>query len=121
MKVINSIADLRAIARKRIPKSIFEYVDHGSYDELTLTRNRSDFDALKFRQRVLIDVARQSLRTTILGQESAMPLVIAPTGMTGLVHADGEILAAQAAEELGVPFTLSTVSICSIEDVRAQP
>ena len=119
MKVINSIADLRTIARRRIPRSIFEYVDHGSYDEVTLARNRSDFDALKFRQRVLIDVARQSLRTTILGQAAAMPLVIAPTGMTGLVHADGEILAAQAAEEFGVPFTLSTVSICSIEDVRA--
>jgi L-lactate dehydrogenase (cytochrome) len=119
LKVINSIADLRAIARRRIPRSIFEYVDHGSYDELTLARNREDFDALKFRQRVLIDVAKQSLRTRIQGQESAMPLVIAPTGMTGLVHADGEILAAQAAEEAGVPFTLSTVSICSIEDVRA--
>ena len=118
--VVNSIADLRAIARKRIPRSIFEYVDHGSYDELTLARNRSDFDALQFRQRVLIDVARQSLRTTIQGQDAAMPLIIAPTGMTGLVHADGEILAAQAAEEFGVPFTLSTVSICSIEDVRAQ-
>ncbi|MET0291810.1 MAG: alpha-hydroxy acid oxidase [Steroidobacteraceae bacterium] len=119
MKVINSIADLRAIARRRVPKSIFEYVDHGSYDELTLARNRSDFDALQFRQRVLIDVARQSLRTTIFGQEAAIPLVIAPTGMTGLVHADGEILAAQAAEAFGIPFTLSTVSICSIEDVRA--
>ena len=119
MKVINSIADLRAIARRRIPKSIFEYVDHGSYEELTLARNRSDFDALRFRQRVLVDVARQSLGTTIQGEPAAMPLVIAPTGMTGLVHADGEILAAQAAEEAGVPFTLSTVSICSIEDVRA--
>jgi L-lactate dehydrogenase (cytochrome) len=119
VKVINSIADLRAIARRRIPRAIFEYVDHGSYDELTLTRNRDDFDALQFRQRVLIDVARQSMRTRILGQEAAMPLVIAPTGMTGLVHADGEILAAQAAEAFGVPFTLSTVSICSIEDVRA--
>ena len=119
MKVINSIADLRAIARTRIPRSIFEYVDHGSYDEVTLRRNREDLDALQFRQRVLIDVARQSLATTIYGQDAAMPLVIAPTGMTGLVHADGEILAAQAAEAFGVPFTLSTVSICSIEDVRA--
>jgi len=117
--VINSIADLRAIARGRIPKSIFEYVDHGSYEELTLARNRDDFDALRFRQRVLIDVAKQSLQTTLQSETAAMPLAIAPTGMTGLVHADGEILAAQAAEEFGVPFTLSTVSICSIEDVRA--
>lgn len=119
MKVINSIADLRAIARRRIPRSIFEYIDHGSYDELTLARNRSDLDALQFRQRVLVDVSRQSMKTTIQSREAAMPLVIAPTGMTGLVHADGEILAAQAAEELGIPFTLSTMSICSIEDVRA--
>jgi L-lactate dehydrogenase (cytochrome) len=119
VKVINSIADLREIARRRVPRSIFEYVDHGSYDELTLRRNRSDLDALQFRQRVLVDVARQSLTTRILGFDAAMPLVIAPTGMTGLVHADGEIKAAQAAEAFGVPFTLSTVSICSIEDVRA--
>jgi len=92
VKVINSIADLRAIARTRVPKSIFEYVDHGSYEELTLARNRGDFDALRFRQRVLIDVARQSLQTTLQGEAAAMPLAIAPTGMTGLVHADGEIL-----------------------------
>jgi L-lactate dehydrogenase (cytochrome) len=119
VKVINSIADLREVARRRVPRSIFEYVDHGSYDELTLRRNRSDLDALQFRQRVLVDVARQSMATRILGFDAAMPLVIAPTGMTGLVHADGEIKAAQAAEAFGVPFTLSTVSICSIEDVRA--
>jgi L-lactate dehydrogenase (cytochrome) len=118
LKVINSIADLRDIARRRVPRAIFEYLDHGSYDELTLRRNRSDFDALQFRQRVLVDVARQSMATQIFGQAAAMPLVIAPTGMTGLVHADGEILAAQAAEAFGIPFTLSTVSICSIEDVR---
>jgi L-lactate dehydrogenase (cytochrome) len=119
VKVINSIADLREVARRRVPRSIFEYVDHGSYDELTLRRNRSDLDALQFRQRVLVDVSRQSMATRILGFDAAMPLVIAPTGMTGLVHADGEIKAAQAAEAFGVPFTLSTVSICSIEDVRA--
>jgi L-lactate dehydrogenase (cytochrome) len=119
LKIINSIADLRAIARSRIPRAIFEYVDHGSYDELTLRRNRDDLDALQFRQRVLIDVSRQLLATTLFGQDAAMPLVIAPTGMTGLIHADGEILAAQAAEAFGIPFTLSTVSICSIEDVRA--
>jgi L-lactate dehydrogenase (cytochrome) len=119
LRVINSIADLRAIAKARVPKSIFEYVDHGSYDELTYGRNRSDFEALRFRQRVLVDVTAQSLRRDILGKPAAMPVAIAPTGMTGLLWRDGEIRAAQAAEAFGVPFCLSTVSICSIEDVRA--
>ena len=118
MRVINSIADLRDIAARRVPRSIFQYVDHGSYDELTFRRNRSDLEALRFRQRILIDVAKQSLRKHILGTPAAMPLAIAPTGLTGLVHRDGEILAAQAAEAFGVPFCLSTVSVCSIEDVR---
>ena len=119
MRVINSIADLREIAKRRVPRAIFEYVDHGSYDELTFQRNRSDFEALRFRQRVLVDVAAQSMRKDILGVSASMPLAIAPTGLTGLVHRDGEILAAQAAEKFGVPFCLSTVSVCSIEDVRA--
>ena len=119
MRVINSVADLRAIARRRVPKSIFEYVDHGSYDELTWTRNRSDLEAIRFRQRVLVDVTAQSLRRDILGHSAAMPVAIAPTGMTGLLYRDGEICAAQAAEAFGIPFCLSTVSICSIEDVRA--
>jgi L-lactate dehydrogenase (cytochrome) len=118
VRVINSIADLRELARRRVPRSIFEYVDGGSYDELTLRRNRADFDALRFRQRVLIDVSRQDLSTSILGAPSAMPLVLAPTGMCGLVRGNGEILAARAAQQRGVPFCLSTVSICSIEDVR---
>jgi L-lactate dehydrogenase (cytochrome) len=119
MQVINSIADLRELARRRIPRSIFEYVDRGSYDELTLARNRSDFDALLLRQRVLIDVAKQNLAKPILGAPASMPLVIGPTGSAGLVHRDGEIRTAQAAEAFGIPFCLSTVSICSIEDVRA--
>ncbi len=118
MRVLNSIADLREVARRRVPRSIFEYVDHGSYDELTFNRNLSDLKALRFRQRVLVDVTSQSLRKDILGVTSSMPLAIAPTGLTGLVHRDGEILAAQAAEAFGVPFCLSTVSVCSIEDVR---
>jgi len=119
VRVNNSIADLRELARKRVPRSIFQYVDHGSYDELTFGRNVSDLQALRFRQRVLLDVASQSMRKDILGVSASMPLAIAPTGLTGLVHRDGEILAAQAAEAFGVPFCLSTVSVCSIEDVRA--
>lgn len=119
MTAINSIADLRELARRRVPKAFFEYVDRGSYDELTLARNREDFVALKLRQRVLTDVSQQSLATTILGAPAALPLALAPTGMAGFIRGDGEILAARAAEAAGVPFCLSTVSICSIEDVRA--
>ncbi len=119
MRVINSIADLRELARRRMPRSMFEYVDRGSYEELTLARNRSDFDALLLRQRVLIDVTRQSLAKPILGTPAAMPLVMGPIGMGGLVYQDGEIHAARAAEAFGIPYCLSTVSICSIEDVRA--
>ncbi|MEO8316215.1 MAG: alpha-hydroxy acid oxidase, partial [Pseudomonadota bacterium] len=119
MRVINSIADLRELAQRRMPRGIFEYVDRGSYDELTLQRNRSDFDAIKFRQRVLIDVSRQTLARDILGRPATMPLVLAPAGMAGMVHGNGEIHAARAAAAFGVPFCLSTVSICSMEDVRA--
>ncbi|HEV7633201.1 MAG TPA: alpha-hydroxy acid oxidase [Steroidobacteraceae bacterium] len=119
MRVINSIADLREIAKRRVPRSIFQYLDHGSYDEVTLRANTADLAALRFRQRVLIDVASQSLRKDVMGASASMPLVIGPTGMMGLVHRDGEILAAQAAEAFGIPLCLSTVSICSIEDVRA--
>ncbi len=118
MQVINSIEDLRALAQRRVPRSIFDYVDRGSYDELTLQRNRSDFDAIQLRQRVLVDVSRQHMVRPILGQPANLPLVLGPTGMAGMVHGDGEIHAAQAAEGFGVPFCLSTVSICSIEDVR---
>ncbi len=119
MAVLNSIADLREVARRRVPKSIFEYVDRGSYDELTLAANCADFQKLRLRQRVLIDVSQQQLATTILGGQASMPLVIGPTGMAGMVHGDGEIHAARAAEAAGIPFCLSTVSICSIEDVKA--
>jgi L-lactate dehydrogenase (cytochrome) len=119
LKVINSIGDLREIARRRVPRSIFEYVDHGSYDEITLRRNRSDLEQLQFRQRVLIDVARQNLAKPILGTMATMPLAIGPIGMGGMVYGNGEIHAAQAAEEFGIPYCLSTMSICSIEDVRA--
>lgn len=119
MSVINSIADLRALARRRIPRAIFDYADRGAYDEITIARNRRDLQALEFRQRVMVDVSSQRLATTLVGEAASLPLAIAPTGLTGLFHADGEILGARAAQAFGVPFCLSTMSICSIEDVRA--
>src|SRR5688572_24299119 len=119
MAVVNCIADLRELARRRIPRAIFEYADQGSYDEVTFRRNRADLDALQFRQRVMVDVSQQHLATTLLGQPATIPLAIAPTGLTGLFHANGEMLGARAAEAFGIPFCLSTMSICSIEDVRS--
>lgn len=119
MGAITSIADLRALARRRVPRALFDYVDGGAYDEITLRRNREEFDAIRLRPRALIDVAKQSLATSILGAPAAMPLALAPAGMGGYIRGDGEILAARAAEAFGIPFCLSTVSICSIEDVRA--
>jgi L-lactate dehydrogenase (cytochrome) len=117
MRIITSIADLRALARRRLPRAIFDYADRGSYDEITLRRNRSDLDALVFRQRVAVDVSKQSLETTIVGQPASMPLAIAPTGLAGFYYKDGEIVGARAAQAFGVPFCLSTLSICSLEDV----
>ena len=117
MRVVNSIADLRELARRRVPRVIFEYGDRGSYDEVTLRRNRADLEAIELRQRVMVDVSKQSLATTIVGESAVLPLAIAPTGLAGLFHADGEIVGARAAQAFGVPFCLSTVSICSIEDV----
>ena len=117
MAVVTCIEDLRSLAKKRVARAIFEYVDCGSYAEQTLRANRADLEAIALRQRVGIDVDRRSMRTTMAGQEAAMPVALAPTGLTGLNWADGEILAARAAERFGVPFTLSTMSICSIEDV----
>lgn len=119
MKAIHSIGDLRELARRRIPRAIFDYADGGSYDERTLRRNAADLDAISFRQRVMVDVSNISLGTTVLGQPASMPLGIAPTGLAGFFHADGEILGARAAAEFGIPFCLSTMSICSVEDVRA--
>jgi L-lactate dehydrogenase (cytochrome) len=118
MPIVNSIADLRELARRRIPRAIFEYADRGSYDELTFERNRRDLAELVFRQRVMVDVSRQSLATSLVGEAATIPLAIAPTGLTGLFHANGEMLGARAAQAFGVPFCLSTMSICSIEDVR---
>jgi len=117
MPVVTCIEDLRQLARKRVARAIFDYVDCGSYSECTLRANRADLELLTLRQRVGIDVDKRSTRATMLGEEVAMPVALAPVGLTGLNWADGEILAARAAQRFGVPFTLSTMSICSIEDV----
>jgi L-lactate dehydrogenase (cytochrome) len=116
--ILNSIEDLRRLARRRIPRALFDYIDRGSYDELTWNRNRDDLRALALRQRVMVDVSGISTRTTVLGEPWAMPVGLAPTGLTGLFHRDGEILAHGAACKAGVPFCLSTMSICAIEDLR---
>ena len=118
MQTVTNIEDLRQIARRRIPRTLFDYVDRGSYDEVTLRSNRSDLEAIRLRQRVLVDVSKISLATAMLGEEVSMPVAIAPTGMTGLIHGDGEMLGARAAEAAGIKFCLSTMSICTIEDVR---
>ena len=117
MPVVTCIEDLRQLSRKRVARAIFDYVDRGSYTESTLRANRADLELLTLRQRVGIDVDRRSTRGTMLGEEVSMPVGLAPVGLTGLNWADGEILAARAAQRFGVPFTLSTMSICSIEDV----
>jgi L-lactate dehydrogenase (cytochrome) len=119
MQIITSIEDLRVLARRRVPRMFYDYADSGSWTESTYRANSSDFDRIKFRQRVAVDIETRSLRTTMVGHEVAMPVALAPTGLTGMQHADGEILAARAAEKFGVPFTLSTMSVCSIEDVAA--
>jgi L-lactate dehydrogenase (cytochrome) len=117
MPVITCIEDLRELAKKRVARAVFDYVDRGSYSEATLRANREDLESLWLRQRVAVDVDNRTTRSTMLGQEVAMPVALAPVGLTGLNWADGEILAARAAHRFGVPFTLSTMSICSIEDV----
>ena len=120
MPVVTNIDDLRRLAQRRVAKAVFDYVDRGSYDEQTLRANRADLEALRFRQRVAINVERRSTRSTMIGEEVAIPVAIAPVGLTGLNWADGEILGARAAEKFGIPFTLSTMSICSIEDVAGE-
>jgi L-lactate dehydrogenase (cytochrome) len=118
MAVLLSLDDFRRLAQRRIPRAIFDYADGGSYDERTIRRNAADLDAMSFRQRVMVDVSKISLASTLLGSPVSMPLAIGPTGLAGLFHADGEILGARAAAACGIPFCLSTMSICSIEDVR---
>jgi L-lactate dehydrogenase (cytochrome) len=117
MKTATCIDDLRRLARRKVPRAFFDYVDGGSYNEETLRANRADMEDIKLRQRILVDVSERSLATTIVGQKSAAPFALAPIGLTGMQHGDGEILAAQAAAEAGIPYILSTMSICSIEDV----
>jgi len=119
MTLITCIEDLRRLAKRRVPRMFYDYADSGSWTESTYRANEEDFRKLKFRQRVAVDLNNRSLRSTMAGQDVAMPVALAPTGLTGMQHADGEILAARAAEKFGVPFTLSTMSICSIEDVAA--
>ncbi|MCQ4630515.1 L-lactate dehydrogenase (cytochrome) [Shinella sp. BE166] len=114
-----TIADLKNQARRRVPKMFFEYADSGAWTEGTYRANEDDFHKIKLRQRVLVDMTNRSLASEMIGEKVSMPVALAPTGFTGMQHADGEMLAAQAAEEFGVPFTLSTMSICSIEDVRS--
>jgi L-lactate dehydrogenase (cytochrome) len=119
MPVVTCIEDLRTLAKKRVARAIFDYVDRGSYAEATLRANRADLDLLTLRQRVGLDVDNRSTRSTMLGEQVTMPVALAPVGLTGLNWADGEMLAARAAERFGVPFILSTMSICSIEDVAS--
>lgn len=117
MTVITQIEDLRRLAQKRVPRMFYDYADSGSWTESTYRANEADFARIKLRQRVAVDMRDRSSATTMIGQKVAMPVALAPTGLTGMQHADGEILAARAAMAFGVPFTLSTMSICSIEDV----
>ena len=114
-----TIADLKEQARRRVPKMFFDYADSGAWTEGTYRANEDDFQKIKLRQRVLVDMTNRSLASEMIGERVSMPVALSPTGLTGMQHADGEMLAAQAAEEAGVPFTLSTMSICSIEDVRS--
>ena len=119
MTTFTCIDDMRQTARRKVPRAFFEYADGGSYAEETLRANRTDLERIKLRQRILVDVGGRSTKTTILGEPVALPLALAPIGLCGMQHGDGEILACRAAQAAGIPFTLSTMSICSIEDVAA--
>jgi len=117
MAEISCIEDLRRLARKRVPRMFYDYVDGGSWTEYTYRANEEDFGKIEFRQRVAVDIAERSTASTMVGQAVSMPVAIAPTGLAGMQHADGEILAARAAQKFSIPFTLSTMSICPIEAV----
>ena len=116
-RVITCVEDLRQLAQKRVPKAFYDYADSGSYTESTYRANSADLGAITIRQRVAINVDKRNTASTMIGQPVTMPVAIAPTGLTGMQWADGEMLGARAAERFGIPFTLSTMSICSIEDV----
>ena len=117
MPVITTIEDLRCLAQKRVPRMFYDYADSGSWTESTYRANSADFQKIKLRQRVAVNMENRSTATLMVGQAAKMPVSIAPVGLTGMQHADGEIHAARAAEKFGIPFTLSTMSICSIEDI----
>jgi L-lactate dehydrogenase (cytochrome) len=119
MKHITCIEDLRQLHKQRVPKAFFDYADRGSYTEDTLRANSDDLQQIKFRQRILVDVSKRDLSTNILGERAAMPLILAPVGLLGMQHGDGEIHACRAAQAAGIPFTQSTMSICSIEEIAA--
>ncbi|MBI1624996.1 alpha-hydroxy acid oxidase [Comamonas suwonensis] len=114
---ITCIEDLRVVAKRRVPRMFYDYADSGSYTQGTYRSNEDDFQKIKLRQRVAVNMEGRSTRSTMIGEDVAMPVAIAPTGLTGMQHADGEILGAKAAKAFGVPFTLSTMSICSLEDI----
>ena len=119
MTVVTEIEDLRRLHKQRVPRMFYDYADSGSWSESTYRANQAAFDPITFRQRVAVDLSQRSIVKHMLGTRTAMPVALAPVGLTGMQHANGEILAAQAAERFGVPYTLSTMSICSIEDVAA--
>jgi L-lactate dehydrogenase (cytochrome) len=120
MPVITNIEDLRVLAQRRVPRMFYDYADSGSWTESTYRANEKDFDGILLRQRVAVNMENRSTRTRMVGQDVAMPVAIAPTGLAGMQHADGEILAARSAKRFGIPFTLSTMSICSIEDIARE-
>lgn len=117
MPVITCIEDLRALYKRRVPKMFYDYCDSGSWTESTYRNNMSAFEPIKLRQRVLVDMQDRSLKAKMVDQDVSMPVALAPIGLTGMQKANGKILAARAAEKFGVPYTLSTMSICSIEDI----
>ncbi len=119
MKNVTCIEDLRELAQRRVPRVFFEYADAGSYSQETLRANRTDLEQIKLRQRVMVDVSSRDTSTTIIGEKVSLPLALAPVGLSGLLYGDGEILACRAAQAAGIPFTMDTPSICSIEAVAA--
>jgi L-lactate dehydrogenase (cytochrome) len=117
LSTMTCIEDLRQVARRKVPRAFFAYAEAGSYSQATLRSNREDLDRIKLRQRILVDVSQRDLTTTIIGEPARLPIALAPIGLCGMQRGDGEILACRAAHAAGIPFTLSTMSICSIEDV----